>query len=110
MLVLVAPLLALIVHRGVRTNCRRVIPTVVTASCLAAGNSVSLRAERSGGLALHMLGSDAACALAHVPVSPPCSVFLLGRKILLIRPKMEMANDGNYRSMLLKKCCCCCCA
>ncbi len=26
-----------------------------------------------------------------------CRVFMLGRRILLIRPKVALANDGNYR-------------
>ena len=28
-----------------------------------------------------------------------CRVLVLNRKILLIRPKMSLANDGNYREM-----------
>lgn len=26
-----------------------------------------------------------------------CRVFILNRRVLLIRPKMALANDGNYR-------------
>lgn len=29
-----------------------------------------------------------------------CRVFLLNRKILFIRPKLSMADDGNYRQVL----------
>ena len=28
-----------------------------------------------------------------------CQVFCLNRKIIMIRPKMSLANDGNYREL-----------
>lgn len=40
----------------------------------------------------HLHTADAVCRLKH-PFSPSC------RKILFIRPKMSMANDGNYREI-----------
>lgn len=33
----------------------------------------------------------------HKNVAYNCRVIFLNRKILLIRPKMKMADDGNYR-------------
>ncbi len=33
----------------------------------------------------------------HTGVRYNCRVFVLNRQILLIRPKMALANDGNYR-------------
>lgn len=36
-----------------------------------------------------------------------CRVFLLNRRVLLIRPKLHLANDGNYRRAgVLLGCCC----
>ncbi|TPX32426.1 NAD+ synthase (glutamine-hydrolysing) [Synchytrium microbalum] len=37
--------------------------------------------------------------VVHKSVKYNCRVFILNKKILLIRPKMFMANDGNYREM-----------
>jgi NAD+ synthase (glutamine-hydrolysing) len=35
----------------------------------------------------------------HKTVKYNCRVVVLNRKILLIRPKMFLANDGNYREL-----------
>jgi NAD+ synthase (glutamine-hydrolysing) len=40
---------------------------------------------------------DFGMPILHNGVRYNCRVFVLGRKILLIRPKMWMADDGNYR-------------
>lgn len=43
----------------------------------------------------------ATCLPACLPTSPGvmynCRVLLLDGKVLLIRPKLHLANDGNYR-------------
>ena len=38
-----------------------------------------------------------ACACGITGVMYNCRVILLNRKVLLIRPKLHLANDGNYR-------------
>ena len=48
------------------------------------------------------------------PIQPPavcttgvmynCRVFLLNRRVLLIRPKLHLANDGNYRCVCVCVC------
>ncbi|KAG1675369.1 hypothetical protein FOA52_012288 [Chlamydomonas sp. UWO 241] len=40
---------------------------------------------------------DVGMPVLHRGVAYNCRVFLLDRKVLLIRPKTAMANDGNYR-------------
>jgi len=40
---------------------------------------------------------DVGMPVVHNGVQYNCRVFLLNRRVLLIRPKMAMANDGNYR-------------
>jgi NAD+ synthase (glutamine-hydrolysing) len=40
---------------------------------------------------------DVGAPAVHRGVRYNCRVFLLGRKVLLIRPKLHLANDGNYR-------------
>ena len=40
---------------------------------------------------------DVGMPVMHRNVRYNCRVFLLNRKILLIRPKMALAQDGNYR-------------
>lgn len=35
----------------------------------------------------------------HKTVKYNCRIVVLNRKILLIRPKMFLANDGNYREL-----------
>eukprot|EP00659_Diplonema_papillatum_P003684 gene3684-5731_t len=40
---------------------------------------------------------DLGMPVRHRGVSYNCRVFLLDRRILLIRPKMHLADDGNYR-------------
>ncbi len=40
---------------------------------------------------------DVGMPVLHRDVRYNCRVFLLNRKILLIRPKMALAQDGNYR-------------
>lgn len=40
---------------------------------------------------------DVGMPIMHRNVRYNCRVFLLNRKILLIRPKMALAQDGNYR-------------
>eukprot|EP00976_Prorocentrum_cordatum_P031862 647749-Prorocentrum_minimum.AAC.4 len=40
---------------------------------------------------------DVGMPVMHAGVRYNCRVFCLNRKILLIRPKLNLANDGNYR-------------
>lgn len=40
---------------------------------------------------------DVGMPVLHAGVRYNCRVFVLNRKILLIRPKLCLANDGNYR-------------
>jgi|EP00670_Eutreptiella_braarudii_P005946 NAD+ synthase (glutamine-hydrolysing) len=51
-----------------------------------------LKSELSDGILL-----DIGAAIMHRNVSYNCRVFICNRKIVLIRPKMFMADDGNYR-------------
>jgi hypothetical protein len=40
---------------------------------------------------------DIGCPILHNNVRYNCRVFLLNRKVVLIRPKLFLADDGNYR-------------
>jgi NAD+ synthase (glutamine-hydrolysing) len=40
---------------------------------------------------------DIGCPILHKNVRYNCRVFCLNRKIVLIRPKISLADDGNYR-------------
>jgi NAD+ synthase (glutamine-hydrolysing) len=40
---------------------------------------------------------DVGMPVMHRGVRYNCRVFLLNRRVLLIRPKLHLANDGNYR-------------
>ena len=40
---------------------------------------------------------DIGCPIIHQNVRYNCRIFILNRKIILIRPKMCLADDGNYR-------------
>lgn len=40
---------------------------------------------------------DIGCPMMHGNVRYNCRLFCLNRKILLIRPKVYLADDGNYR-------------
>ncbi|MCS5610256.1 MAG: hypothetical protein NZ961_07560, partial [Candidatus Poribacteria bacterium] len=40
---------------------------------------------------------DIGIPIMHKNVRYNCRIFVLNRKILLIRPKLSLANDGNYR-------------
>ena len=40
---------------------------------------------------------DIGCPILHNNVRYNCRVFCLNRKIVLIRPKISLADDGNYR-------------
>lgn len=40
---------------------------------------------------------DLGTPVTHRGVRYNCRVFLLNNKVLLIRPKLDLANDGNYR-------------
>ncbi|KAL7274958.1 glutamine-dependent NAD(+) synthetase [Rhizina undulata] len=42
---------------------------------------------------------DIGMPVGHKNVRYNCRVIILNKKILLIRPKMYLANDGNYREM-----------
>ena len=42
---------------------------------------------------------DIGMPVVHRSVRYNCRVFLLNQKIVLIRPKICMANDGNYREL-----------
>lgn len=37
--------------------------------------------------------------IIHDSVRYNCQVFCMNRRILMIRPKMSLANDGNYREL-----------
>lgn len=41
--------------------------------------------------------SDIGMPVEHHGVRYNCRAFVLGRRILLLRPKLDLANDGNYR-------------
>ncbi|XP_020274404.1 glutamine-dependent NAD(+) synthetase isoform X2 [Asparagus officinalis] len=47
--------------------------------------------------------NDILCSIGmpiiHESVRYNCQVFCLNKKILMIRPKMSLANDGNYREL-----------
>lgn len=40
---------------------------------------------------------DVGLPVLHRGVRYNCRAFLLDRRVLLIRPKLHLANDGNYR-------------
>lgn len=40
---------------------------------------------------------DVGMPVMHRGVRYNCRVLLLNRRVLLIRPKLHLANDGNYR-------------
>ncbi|VDI25067.1 NAD+ synthase (glutamine-hydrolysing) [Mytilus galloprovincialis] len=40
---------------------------------------------------------DVGMPVMHKNIAYNCRVFFLNKKVLLIRPKMALANDGNYR-------------
>lgn len=40
---------------------------------------------------------DLGAPVTHTGVRYNCRIFLLNGKVLLIRPKLDLANDGNYR-------------
>ena len=40
---------------------------------------------------------DVGMPLLHDGVRYNCRVFVLDRRVVLIRPKMDLADDGNYR-------------
>ena len=42
---------------------------------------------------------DIGMPLIHQGVRYNCRVFCLDRRVLLVRPKMAMADDGNYREV-----------
>lgn len=56
----------------------------------------SLAAILEGDLTDDIL-CDIGCPILHNNVRYNCRVFCLNRKIVLIRPKMSLADDGNYR-------------
>eukprot|EP01032_Pedospumella_encystans_P011815 gene11815-13711_t len=56
----------------------------------------SLAAILTGDLTDGIL-CDIGCPILHNNVRYNCRVFCLDRKIVLIRPKMSLADDGNYR-------------
>ena len=56
----------------------------------------SLAAILDGDLTDNIL-CDIGCPILHNNVRYNCRVFCLNRKIVLIRPKISMADDGNYR-------------
>ena len=41
---------------------------------------------------------DVGMPVMHCGARYNCRVFLLNRRILAIRPKQHLADDGNYRS------------
>lgn len=40
---------------------------------------------------------DVGMPVMHRGVRYNCRAFLLNRRVLLMRPKLHLANDGNYR-------------
>ena len=40
---------------------------------------------------------DVGAPAVHRGVAYNCRVLLLDRRVLLVRPKLHLANDGNYR-------------
>ncbi len=47
---------------------------------------------------------DVGIPIIHKDVRYNCRAYLLNRKILLIRPKMYLADDGNYREPVCSIC------
>eukprot|EP00899_Mesostigma_viride_P006656 jgi/Mesvir1/15992/Mv08298-RA.1 len=66
------------------------VPTQSTVECLAE----ILRGDASVGIVV-----DVGAPLEHKGCRYNCRVLLLDRRVLLVRPKMWMANDGNYREL-----------
>lgn len=60
----------------------------------AGGRCRLLRCIREWLTTLHL---TPACCSPSLPSLPCRRVFLLNRRVLLIRPKLHLANDGNYR-------------
>ena len=58
-----------------------------------------LRGDATAGIVC-----DVGMPVIHRGVRYNCRVFLLNGRILLIRPKMVMADDGNYRSVPWRLC------
>lgn len=56
----------------------------------------SLAAILDGDLTVDML-CDIGCPILHNNVRYNCRVFCLDKRIILIRPKTYLADDGNYR-------------
>jgi NAD+ synthase (glutamine-hydrolysing) len=56
----------------------------------------SLAVILESDLTVNML-CDIGCPILHNNVRYNCRVFCLDRKIVLIRPKISLADDGNYR-------------
>ena len=48
----------------------------------------------------HGIVCDVGMPVIHKGVRYNCRVYLLDGKVLFIRPKMAMADDGNYRYMI----------
>lgn len=65
--------------------------------------------EHSWEVIAELLKDDVTCdvvcdigmPVVHRGVRYNCRVFILNRRLLLIRPKMAMADDGNYRYVLV---------
>ena len=51
-----------------------------------------LRGEASAGCLL-----DVGMPVMHAGVRYNCRVFVLNRRVVLVRPKKHLADDGNYR-------------
>lgn len=49
---------------------------------------------------------DLGMPVIHRGVRYNCRVFMLNGHLLLIRPKIAMADDGNYRSVFISYYCC----
>jgi hypothetical protein len=103
-----------VIHRGVRYNCRHET-TAPLRPCCAAALACQLGSNPCMPLGIYFVAVLfrpivwlAMCRAvpmwlpnvgACMPAPPPafCRVFLLNRRVLLIRPKLHLANDGNYR-------------
>ena len=96
-----------VIHRGVRYNCRH--SAAATAVPIAAAAPL-LRCPRPAYRGLQGVRAGwrgpmlwLCCVRSSVPdYVSACRpalrrVFLLNRRVLLIRPKLHLANDGNYR-------------
>ena len=56
-------------------------------------------AELLSGDATHGILCDVGVPVIHRSVRYNCRAYLLDGRVLLLRPKLSLADDGNYRCM-----------